>query len=134
MSLETIPAEVKGHFLRLYQMAMTDGNFSPEEWKMLYSFAREREISKEDLDKILLSHSGDIVIPEKIETRIAYLYDLTVMIWADGIVDDDEKISLKKYCRTFEFIEENIDPLCDYLIESVKEGKTKAEVIKELMS
>jgi uncharacterized tellurite resistance protein B-like protein len=133
MEITELSAEVKGHFLRLYQMAMTDGNFSPEEWKMLYSFARERNIPKEDLDKILLNHSGDIAIPEDIETRISYLYDLTLMIWADGVVDENEILSLKKYCRKFEFLEENIDALSDYLIDSVKNGKTKTEVTKELM-
>lgn len=42
MSKTKITAELQAQFIRLYQMAVTDGNFSPPlEWKMLYEFAEE---------------------------------------------------------------------------------------------
>lgn len=134
MSENKITAALKAQFLRLYQMAMTDGDFSPLEWKMLYEFAEERNISKEELDKILLSTSGNLQIPEAIEHKIEYLYDLARMIWADRYVSEDERVTLKKFCKKFGFLEENIDELSEYLIMSVKEGKTKLEIIKELTS
>ncbi len=127
-----ITSDVKGHFLRLYQMAMTDGDFSPTEWKMLYEFARERDIPKNELDQILLSTTGTIDIPEDIETRIEYLYDLTRMIWADGEVTTDERETLIKYVRKFQFDDENVVQLADYLIHKVKEGISKAELLLEL--
>jgi uncharacterized tellurite resistance protein B-like protein len=128
----TITAELKGHFLRLYQMAMTDGDFSPSEWKMLYLFAEERGVPRDELDKILLETTGKIEIPHSIGERVEYLYDLSRMIWADGKVTEDELATLKKYCRKFEFEEENISGLADYLIESVRDGKTKEEILSEL--
>ena len=103
-----ISTEIKSHFLRLFQMALVDDNFSPLELKKLYLFAEERGIPKEELDKILLTPSENTDIPEKIETRIEYLYDLARMALADGIIHEDEKNTLKKYCRKFEFLEENI--------------------------
>ncbi len=127
-----ITTELQAQFLRLYQMAMTDGDFSPLEWKMLYEFAEERNISKEELDKILLSTTGNLQVPEAIEQKIEYLYDFARMIWADGIVTDDERSTLKKFCSKFGFLDENIDELADYLINCVKEGKTKSDIIKEL--
>lgn len=127
-----ITSDVKGHFLRLYQMAMTDGDFSPTEWKMLYEFARERDIPKNELDQILLSTTGTIDIPEGVETRIEYLYDLTRMIWADGEVTTDERETLIKYVRKFQFDDENVVQLADCLIQKVKEGISKAELLLEL--
>ncbi len=127
-----ITAELKGLFLRLYQIAMTDGDFSPEEWKMLYRFGTERGVSKEQLDEILLSTSGTIEIPSTIEKRLEYLYDFSRMIWTDGKVTEDEVIALKKYCKKFEFLDENIEDLSNYLLESVKNGKTKEEILNEL--
>lgn len=127
-----ITSDVKGHFLRLYQMAMTDGDFSKTEWKMLYEFAEERGIPKADLDEILLSTTGSIDIPERVETRIEYLYDLTRMIWADGQVTPDERETLIKYTRKFEFEDESVEQLADYLIAKVKEGITKDELLLEL--
>lgn len=128
----TITSDVKGHFLRLYQMAMTDGDFSKTEWKMLYEFAEERGIPKADLDEILLSTTGTIDIPENVETRIEYLYDLTRMIWADGHVTPDERETLIKYARKFQFEDESVEQLADYLIEKVNEGISKDELLLEL--
>ncbi|WP_245224820.1 hypothetical protein [Pseudozobellia sp. WGM2] len=132
MEKPTISEEIKSHFLRLYQIALTDDDFSPLELRLLYQFASERNISREQLDEILTSHSGVITIPETLEKRIEYLYDFALMIWADEKVTDDEYNALKKYCRKFEFLEEKIVPLTNYLIESAKEGKTKESILLEL--
>ncbi len=129
-----IPTELQAQFLRLYQIAMTDGDFSPLEWKMLYEFAAERNISKNELDKILLSKTGNLEIPDSIEKKLEYLIDFARMIWVDGFVSEDEKDTLKKFCRKFGFLDENIEKLSEYLIESVKQGKNKEEIIYELNS
>jgi uncharacterized tellurite resistance protein B-like protein len=134
MNETKITTELQAQFLRLYQIAMTDGDFSPLEWKMLYEFAEGRNISKAELDKILLSTTGSLQVPESIEQKLEYLFDFARMIWADHFVSDDERVTLKKFCRKFGFLEENIEELSEYLIESVKEGKTKFDIIKELNS
>ena len=127
-----ISEEIKSHFLRLYQIALTDDDFSPLEMKLLYEFAEERNISKEQLDLILTTHTGTITIPKSVEKRIEYLYDFALMIWADKKVTEDEYTALKKYCRKFEFLDENIIPLADYLIACAKEGKAKETILLEL--
>ena len=132
MTTCNITAELKGHFLSLYQMAIADDNFSPSEWKMLYQFAKERNIPKEELDKLLLNPSTNIELPDTVEKRIEYLYDLTLMIWVDNVVTDDELTALKKYCKKFEFLDENIEELSQFLIESVKSGKSKEEILNEI--
>ncbi len=124
---------LKAHFLRLYQMAICDDNFSPLELKALYKSAEERGISQKNLDEILLNPvNSKMVVPESIEEKIDYLYDLTVMIWADGIVSPNERTSLEKYVLMFGFIEENVLQIVDYLIDSVKEGKTKTDILNDL--
>jgi len=128
----SITSELKSHFLRLYQLAMVDGDFSPLEWKMLYQFAKDRDINKEELDKILLNPVGEIIIPENAEKRIEYLYDFAKLIWVDGKVTDDEKNMLKKFCKKFEFLDENIEELSKYLLDNAKIGKSTNEILKEL--
>ena len=132
MEDKIISEEIKSHFLRLYQIALSDEEFSPLEMKLLYQFASDRNISKNHLDEILVGHSGPVKIPESLERRIEYLYDFALMIWADHIVTDDEYNALKKYCRKFEFLEDKIIPLTDYLIECAKEGKSKESLLFEL--
>lgn len=127
--------ELKSHFLRLYQMALADDNFDVLELQMLYHFAEERGIPKEELDKLFLNPiNSNLNIPKDLNTRIEYLYDLTKIIWADGEITDDERNTLKKYCIKFEFLEENVEELADYLIECVQKQTTKEEIINQLNS
>jgi len=128
-----LTTELKSHFLRMYQMALTDDNFNALELQMLYYFADERGIPKEELEKLFLNPvSQEINLPEDLNTRIEYLYDLTRIIWADEKITDDEMNTLKKYCRKFQFLDENIDDLADYLVECVQKGVAKHEIINQL--
>ncbi|MFY0631180.1 MAG: hypothetical protein JXR05_12420 [Flavobacteriaceae bacterium] len=126
------PAELKSHFLRLYQIALSDENFSHLEMQLLYKFAAERGVDEKELDRILTSHTGDIHIPENLEDRIIYLYDFAQMIWADKIITEDEKTALKKYIKKFEFLDENINALTTYLLESAQQERAREDILKEL--
>jgi len=134
MNETTEPTEsLKAHFLRLYQMAICDDNFSPLELKALYKSAEDRGISPKNLDEILLNPvNSKIAVPQSIEEKIDYLYDLTVMIWADGEVSPNERTSLEKYVLMFGFMEENSLQIVDYLIDSVKDGKSKNDIFNDL--
>ncbi|WP_144281334.1 hypothetical protein [Chryseobacterium echinoideorum] len=133
METTYISENLKAHFLRLYQMAICDEDFSPLELKMLYKSAEERGISQKNLDEILLNPiNSKNLIPESLDEKVEYLYDLTAMIWADGIVSPNEYSALQKYVAMFGFLEENINDIVDYFIEAVKTGKTKTEIINDL--
>jgi len=128
-----ITENLKAHFLRLYQMAICDDDFSALELKMLYKCAEERGIPSKNLDEILLNPINlKSLVPQTIEEKVDYLYDLTVMIWADGIVSPNEYTAMQKYVLMFGFLEENVMPIVDYLIEAVKIGKNKSEILYEL--
>lgn len=128
-----ISAVLKSHFLRLYQIALSDGEFSALEIKMLYEFAEERGVSKAHLDEILL-HPLDTnnLIPEDINEKLIFLCDFAIMIWADGIVTEDEQVALEKYIKRFGFLDDNIKPLANYFIDSVKANKSKQDILIEL--
>jgi len=133
MENNQITENLKAHFLRLYQMAICDDDFSALELKMLYRCAEERGISSKNLDEILLNPINlKSLVPQSIEEKIDYLYDLTVMIWADGIVSPNEYSAMQKYVLMFGFLEENVTPIVDYLIEAVRIGKNKSEILYEL--
>lgn len=128
-----ITLELKSHFLRLYQMALSDDQFNVLELQMLYHFADERGIPKEELDKLFLNPvNTEFIIPETLNTKVEYLYDLTRIIWADEKITDDELNMLRKYCRKFDFVEENINDLSEYLIDCVQKNIGKEEIISQL--
>ena len=56
------------------------------------------------------------------------------MVWADGIIDEDERNTLKKYCRKFEFLDENIEELTQFLLDSAEKGMSKYEILNQLNS
>jgi len=133
MENNQITENLKAHFLRLYQMAICDDDFSALELKMLYKCAEERGISSKNLDEILLNPINlKSLVPQTIKEKVDYLYDLTVMIWADGIVSPNEYSAMEKYVLMFGFLEENVTAIVDYLIEAVKIGKNKSEILYEL--
>ncbi|MDR7212657.1 hypothetical protein [Flavobacterium piscis] len=128
-----ITLELKSHFLRLYQMALSDDQFNVLELQMLYHFADERGIPKEELDKLFFNPvNTEFTVPVALNTKIEYLYDLTRIIWADEKITDDELNMLRKYCRKFNFVEENINDLSDYLIDCVQKNIGKEEIISQL--
>lgn len=130
--MQHLSSQIRSHFLRLYQIAVTDGDFSPLEWKQLYHFAEERNISREDLEKILLTTTGEISIPDTLNERIEYLYDLALMSLADGRIDLEEMVTLKKFARKFEFEDSNIDDMIDFLIACAKEGRPITSILNEI--
>ncbi|MCT3760241.1 hypothetical protein HZQ19_15305 [Elizabethkingia anophelis] len=130
-----ISENLKVHFLRLYQMALSDDDFSLAELKMLYKIAEERGVPAESLDEILLSPvNTKNILPQTIEEKIAYLYDLVLMILSDGRIDINERIALEKYIRLFGFTEENISAIAEYLLEAVRNGKTKNDILHEIQN
>lgn len=129
----SISTELKSHFLRLYHIALSDDQFDVMELKTLYLFADERGVPREELDRLLLNPvDHNSTIPKNVSTRIEYLYDLATMILADGIITEDEKNTLKKYCRKFEFLEENINEITEYILECIQKNVSKEAIIKQL--
>ncbi len=125
--MEHISAEIKGHFLRLYAMAFTDNNFHSSELNMLYQFAEDRGISKDDLNRVLTSPITEVKIPNDFRERVDHLYDFACMAWADGKIVDDERNTLKKYCVLFEIEDEEIDGFVKLLIDSTDPTKREAK-------
>lgn len=116
-------------------MALSDNKFDVLELQMLYHFADERGIPKEELDKLFLNPiNTELCIPNELNTRIEYLYDFARIIWADEKITDDEINMLKKYCRIFNFLDENINELTHYLIDCVQKNIQKEEIISQLNS
>lgn len=127
--------ELKTHFLRLYQMALADDDFDILELQMLYHLADERGVPREELDKLFQSPINYLsTIPEDLNTRIEYLYDLTRIMWADGKITEDETNTLKKYCKKFEFLDENIEEITEFFKDCVQKGLNKDEIINQLNS
>jgi len=123
---------LKAHFLNLYHMALCDIKFTESELVLLYSIGAEKGISKEEINSILVKPD---IINFNIENtsvieRIEYLYDFARIIWADAKITDEETGLIKCFAKIFEFKKENLDAIINFLLDEVKKGTPKEEVLK----
>jgi hypothetical protein len=130
---EIVDNELKSHLLNLYAMALTDTGVDPTELELLFKIGEERGIGKEEIKNILLYPDQiKFTVPRDIFTKMDYLYDLTRMLLADGVIEEDEVICLKKFLSKFGFATDNVPLIAEFLIEEVKKGTDKATLFEQI--
>lgn len=125
--------KLKSHFLSLYSLALSDMDFDPRELELLYKIGEERGVTRKEMNQYILTASGSIDgQPESLEEKIAVLYDLARMAWADDIIEPEEIECIRRFCVRFGFLEENSLAIVNFLLEEVRKGTTEQEVLEKL--
>ncbi|VAW10884.1 FIG00651957: hypothetical protein [hydrothermal vent metagenome] len=102
------------HFASIATLAAADGEVSPQEMKLLNSFAIKLDISEADFKEVMKkSNKYPIDPPNSSEKRLERLYDLFRIIFADNKVDDDEMVLLKKYAIGLGYPSEKVDRILE---------------------
>ncbi len=120
------------HFFNLYCMALSDSDFDPRESEVLYQIGLQYGIDKSVINDIIVTSGLRPVQPHTLEEKVRYLYDLSKMAWADGIIEGSERDLLQKTVIRFGFEESNANAIVDYMLGSVKEGKSIEQVLTEI--
>ncbi|MBR1630688.1 MAG: hypothetical protein IJ680_02415 [Paludibacteraceae bacterium] len=130
---ENLDSTTVAQFLSLYQIAIADSDIHPDELRTLYQIGIEHGISSEEIHSLLLQ-PGSIssIQPDTLEEKVAYLFNLTRMAWADGVIEQEERALIGKYIKQFGFPAENATAITDYFIKKVSEGYTTQDIIAEL--
>ena len=123
---------MKWHFFNLYCLALSDMQFDITELQTLYSIGVEHGITSDQINQVVLTANISSTIPDTIEGKVECLYDLARMAWADGSVKPEEREVIKKCVIYYDFLPENADGIVDYFIESVKENKSKTDILNEI--
>ncbi|MHA6250279.1 tellurite resistance TerB family protein [Pontibacter sp. CAU 1760] len=133
MQTNTLNIELKSHFLNLYFLALSDTQIDSQELEMLFQLGQNRGIDKEEIERIILHpDSVRFTIPKDTLTKIEYLYDYVTMILADGKIDEQEELTLKKFCIKFGFDEQNIPAIMQFLIQEAINGTDKNTIIEQV--
>ena len=127
-----IDDSLKWHFFNMYCMALSDTDFDPKEAELLYKIGLEHGLDKTIIDEIVVTSGLRPETPTTVEEKIAYLFDLTRMAWADGKIEKEERLVLLKNILRFGFKEENKEQIANYLIESVRGGKLLEQILSEI--
>lgn len=123
---------LKWHFFNLYCLALSDEQFDFTELQTLYSIGVEHGITSEQINQVVLTANITPTIPATIDGKVECLYDLARMAWADGKIEPEEREIIKKCVIRYGFLAENADAIVDYFIASVKENKSKTDIINEI--
>ena len=132
VSTPVIDDVLKWHFFNLYCMALSDEEFDFTERQVLYEIGVEHGITPEQINEVILTTNIAPAVPETIEGKVECLYDLVRMAWADGKIEPEERDIVKKCVVRYGFMPENAGGIGDYFIESVKNNKSKADILNEI--
>lgn len=125
--------ETRSHIINLYMMALSDGEFAPQEMELILTIAEERGISKEEFEKIISNPLGvKFYIPNSFMDRIKLLYDFVRIIKADDVIEQEEKEMFLKFCKKFKFDEESSNELFDWLVELSDKKMSTEDVENEI--
>jgi hypothetical protein len=125
--------ETRSHIINLYMMALSDGDFAPQEMELILTIAEERGISKEEFEKIISNPLGvKFYVPNSFMDRIKLLYDFVRIIKADDVIEQEEKEMFLKFCNKFKFDEESSNELFDWLVELSDKKMSMEDVENEI--
>jgi tellurite resistance protein len=88
----------ESHLKNLILMARSDNDIDKSEVEVIFKIGLERGIPESRVKELLSSKErNELVVPEHDSERFEQLYDLTMVMLADGIIEDDEM----EFCTDF---------------------------------
>ena len=109
------------HFAAIVRVAMSDDVITDTEKEFLDRLARNLDISDADYKTILKDYkSHPINPPVSYDNRLERLFDLTRMVWADGVKEDAQVSLLRKFCVGLGFHAVNVKYVTDKALELIR--------------
>ena len=109
------------HFAAIVRVAMSDDVITDTEKEFLDRLARNLDISEADYKTILKDYkSHPINPPVSYDNRLERLFDLTRMVWADGVKEDAQVSLLRKFCVGLGFHAVNVKYVTDKALELIR--------------
>ena len=109
------------HFAAIVRVAMSDDVITDSEKEFIDRLARNLDISDADYKAILKDYkSHPINPPVSYDSRLERLFDLTRMVWADGVKEDAQVSLLRKFCVGLGFHAVNVKYVTDKALELIR--------------
>ena len=112
-------------------MVMADGTADPNEMTTLYRIGIENYgLTQEEMSEVISQGGVSTFIPELYSERIKLLYQMAIIAWADGVIEESEHTFLQRYALKFGIQEDKVKEFVDFLLSKVQEGVSEDEIIK----
>ncbi len=81
----------KNHLKNLISLAKADGNLHPDEEKMIYKIGDKYGLKDRQIASLLRSNKKtELHVPDSDDEKMDQLYDIVMMVYADGVVEESE--------------------------------------------
>jgi len=81
----------KNHIKNLLALAKADGVVHAKEQKMLFKIGKRYGLKERQVKELIDSKEKfKIIVPDNFHDQMNVLYDLMLMVWADGVVEKKE--------------------------------------------
>ena len=128
--LYVMDAALKSQFLSLYCMVLSDGVIDARELETLYKIGIEQYgLTQAEIIETVREAGTSFVLPSTLSGKIKFLFNMAQIAYADGEIDPSERELLKKYISRMGFIDENIEGIAEFLLESVQKGLSYDEIV-----
>lgn len=102
----------KKHLRNLVALANADGHLHEKERALIYRLGDKYGLKERQVTRILENDKEqELYVPEKDNEKMDQLFDLLQMVYADGIVDDNEVVFCKDVVHKFGYKETLVDKL-----------------------
>ena len=120
----------RDHFAAIVRVALSDNIITEKEQKFINRLAILLEIDQSEVDQTIKNpESYPINPPSNEQRRLERLYDLSRIVVADDIADEDEIELLKKFILALGFPSEEVDLITKKAIKLVQNDTEEDEFI-----
>ncbi|MEM9143972.1 MAG: TerB family tellurite resistance protein [Bacteroidota bacterium] len=100
------------HFASIASLAAVDGYIDDAEMKLLERFAHKLNITDAQFKEVMKKDNKYPITPQvSFEKRLERFFDLVKIVFADGILDNDEKALLGRYAIGLGFSPDQSDDI-----------------------
>lgn len=111
-------------------MVLADGIIDARELETLYKIGIEQYgLSQSEITETIKNAGSSFIIPEKLEDKVRFLYNLAQIAWADKKIDPSERDLLERYALRMGFEAENIKGICEFLLEEAQKDTPASHLI-----
>ena len=120
----------RDHFAAIVRVALSDGVITQEEEAFIKRTAINLEIEDDEVDAIKANIDDYPINPPHTEQlRLERLYDLTRMVFADNIADENEKKMMCRLIVGLGFPHEEVENILNNSFEEIEKGSDEDEFI-----
>ena len=116
-------------------MVLADGVIDPLELETIYRIGTESYgLTQDEITDSLQNAGTSLQLPQTIEDKVKFLFNLAEVAWADGVIEPSEKELLRKYVIHLGFEEENAHQITEFMLNAVEKGQTVEEILSIILN